>query len=139
MAASARVRNLEGRKLEGTAGRHMVVMDRKLEDGGTDASCTSGEMLLLAIGSCASGGVRRFLQGRGAGQARFQVDVSFEPSPTGAERDMIRIAVALPAGLLDGGEAALEQEIMAGRVVGRLALGSEMELCWRPDGAGPRD
>lgn len=137
MAASVSVRNLEGRKLEGTAGRHKLVMDRKPEDGGTDAGCTSGEMLLLAIGSCASGGVRRFLQGQGAAGTDFQVDVSFEPSPSGAERDLIRIAVALPARLLNGGEAALEREIMAGRVVGRLALGSEMQLCWRRDGVEP--
>jgi uncharacterized OsmC-like protein len=85
-------------------------------------------LLLLSIGSCASGGVRRFLQAKQAPAVDFQVDVSLQPSPTGQERDMILISVALPREVLAGSEAALEEAVMAGRVVSRVALGSEMAV-----------
>ncbi len=56
------VRRKEGKRLSCNAGPHEVVTDRKPEDGGTDAGCTSGELLLMAIGSCATGSVRTYLE-----------------------------------------------------------------------------
>ncbi len=55
------VRPVTGKKLLGSAGRHTVVTDRKVAEGGTDAGCTSGELLLLAMASCATGSIRNAL------------------------------------------------------------------------------
>ncbi len=60
MVIKASVVMLSGTQLLGTARSRTVVTDRPLDEGGTDVGFTSGEMLLLAIGSCASsGGLRR--------------------------------------------------------------------------------
>src|SRR5674476_1433039 len=41
------VRPIARKKLLGLAGRHTVVTDRRAAEGGTDAGCTSGDLLLL--------------------------------------------------------------------------------------------
>jgi uncharacterized OsmC-like protein len=74
-----RVTRLDGKRLLGRAGPHEIVSDRKREDGGTDTGCTSGELLLLAIGSCAAGSVRNFLEQQDLPSSPLAVDVSFEP------------------------------------------------------------
>jgi len=126
------VRRLEGRKLLCTAGRHSFFTDRKVEDGGADSGCTSGELLLLAIGSCATGSLRTFLHGRGLGSDGLAVEVSLQPSPTGRDRDMILIEVALP-GTRSCDRAALEAAAISGGVVSRVALGSEIAVRVLPE------
>jgi len=121
------VTRLEGRRLLCRAGRHEVITDRKTDEGGADSGCTSGELLLMAIGSCAAGGVRRHLEARGLAENDFAVEVTLEPSPTGAERPVIVIDVNL-APALAGEERGIEVAATTGRVTSRICLGSEVQV-----------
>jgi uncharacterized OsmC-like protein len=121
------VRQMDGKQLACNAGRHVVYTDRKADEGGDDSGCTSGELLLLAIGSCATGSVRTFLESQGAPAAGLQTEVTLAPSPTGRERDMIVIELRIPqVGALD--PSALKTAAISGGVVSRMLLGSEIDV-----------
>ena len=132
--AHVRVERQEGRRLQGTARQHRVVMDRTREDGGTDAGCTSGELLLLAIGSCVTGRLRNTLEAAGLPAMPLAVEVSFEPSARGDKRQRIAVDVIVPAGLDAPGVALAEREALTGGVGSRMAAGSEMVVRVRPAG-----
>jgi uncharacterized OsmC-like protein len=119
-----KVRPLDQKRLLGVAGRHAVITDRKIEEGGSDVGCTSGELLLLAIGSCSTGSLRNFLKGSGLAVDGLEVDVDLEPSPVADERDAIAIRVSLPAEVLDGRIDEIALAAQSGRVVSRMRLGS---------------
>lgn len=122
------VRRGEGKSLFCTAGQHVVVTDRKPADGGKDAGCTSGELLLMAVGSCATGSLRTHLESRGLPARDLSVRVSLEASPTARERDMIVIALSLPASLSPDEAKAARQAVICGGVVSRLLIDSEIEI-----------
>lgn len=132
--AHVRVERQEGRRLQGTARQHRVVMDRTREDGGTDAGCTSGELLLLAIGSCVTGRLRNTLEAAELPATPLAVEVSFEPSARGEKRPRIAVDVIVPAGLDEAGVALAEREALTGGVGSRMAAGSEMVVRVRRDG-----
>lgn len=119
------VRRISGRQLQSTARGHSVTTDRKAEDGGTDTGCTSGELLLMAIGSCAAGSSRRYLEGLGIDCPGLALHLRFVPRPDGAH-DAISIELTPPEGV--GAELlpGLRDEILRGGVVGRLARGSDL-------------
>lgn len=121
-----KVRPLDQKRLLGVAGRHAVITDRKIEEGGSDVGCTSGELLLLAIGSCATGSLRNFLEGSGLAVDGLEVDVELEPAPVAGERDAIVIRVCVPAEVLDGRFEAITAAARSGRVVSRMRLGSRV-------------
>jgi len=110
------------------AGRHEIVTDRKPDEGGTDAGCTSGELLLLAIGSCATGSLRNFLDKRGLPSAPLGVEVSFAPLARAGERDSILIVVNLPDGVPDERIADIKAAALSGGVSSRVRLGSAMDV-----------
>lgn len=122
------VRRVTGRQLEASARGHVVRTDRTREEGGTDTGCTSGELLLMALGSCATGSLRNFLEGRGAPVEGLATELAFEPSATPGARDRIVIAVKVPAGAADIPDAEIALAAVAGRVVSRVRLGSEIEV-----------
>ncbi len=126
------VRPIEGKKLLGSAGRHSVVTDRKIEDGGTDAGCTSGELLLLAMASCATGSIRNALAADGIAADNIRVEVELTAPKEQGRRDAIRITVVLPARLLAGGTDAIVDAATSGGVVSRIRLGSDVEVRCRP-------
>lgn len=132
--AHVRVERQEGRRLQGTARQHRVVMDRTREDGGTDAGCTSGELLLLAIGSCVTGRLRNALEAAGLPAMPLAVEVSFEPSALGAKRERIAVDVIVPGHLDAAGVALAEREALTGGVGSRMAAGSEMVVRVRREG-----
>lgn len=132
--AHVRVERQEGRRLQGTARQHRVIMDRTREDGGTDAGCTSGELLLLAIGSCVTGRLRNTLEAAGLPATPLATEVAFEPSARGSKRERIAVDVIVPAGLDEAGVALVEREALTGGVGGRMAAGSEMVVRVRRDG-----
>jgi hypothetical protein len=135
---SVHVERAGGRKLNCSVGRHVVVTDRKVEDGGSDAGCTSGELLLAAAGSCAAGSTRRFLDESGLPSGGLAVDVGLEPAGEG-ERDTIVIAVSLPPGCGDCRDSDVERTALSGGVVSRLALGSRIRVvCRKADGTNGR-
>jgi hypothetical protein len=131
------VRPVAGKKLLGTAGRHSVVTDRKAADGGTDAGCTSGELLLLAMASCATGSIRNALTARAIAADDIRVEVELVPPRLAKTRDGILITVFLPQQTLDAGTAPILAAATAGGVVSRIKLGSEIEVRCRPLESSP--
>ena len=129
-----KVKPLDQKRLLGVAGHHAIVTDRKIEEGGSDVGCTSGELLLLAIGSCATGSLRNFLKDSGLPVDGLEVDVNLEPSPVG-DRDAIAIDVSLPAEILVGRLDAIVTATQSGRVVSRIRLGSHVVVRCRPSDA----
>jgi len=119
---------LEGKRLLCRAGRHEIVTDRKPDEGGTDSGCTSGELLLLAIGSCATGSLRNFLDQAGLPSAPLEVEVAFVASPRPGERDAIRILARLADGIPDGRIADVKAAALSGGVASRVRLGSAIEV-----------
>ena len=118
---------LPGTKLLGTARNRSVITDRPTEDGGTDTGFTSGELLLLAIGSCASGGLRRYFSERGIPYSGLSLDVYFEPSVTPDARDRIVIGLGFDAAS-DSDVERIKAAALSGRVASRVAAGSEIEV-----------
>ncbi len=123
-----RVAPMDGRKLRCSVGRHVIVTDRKWADGGTDAGCTSGELLLVSAGSCATGAVRRYLDGRGFPSRDMTVEVGVKPAALPGSRDIIAIGIFVPADVREDDLPQIETAALSGGVVGRLALGSEIEI-----------
>lgn len=122
------VRPIEGKKLLGAAGRHTVVTDRSVADGGADAGCTSGELLLLAMASCATGSIRAMLAERALPTNEILVEVEYVPAIDTAARDGILITAFLPPQVLDAGTAPIFAAARSGGVVSRVALGSSVEV-----------
>ena len=77
MPTRVTVRHVEGKQLLGIARHHAVVTDRPAEEGGGDTGCTSGELLLVAIGSCSAGSLRKFFEQRGTPCSDLSVEVCF--------------------------------------------------------------
>ena len=121
-------RPIVGKKLLGTAGRHSVVTDRKVTDGGSDAGCTSGELLLLAMASCATGSIRSALAARGTPLDVMRVDVDFVPPKQASARDGILITVCLPPAVLADGTEPILAAVAGGGVCSRIKLGSDVEV-----------
>lgn len=132
MEPRAKVKRLSGKQLLCAARNRTVVTDRPLDGGGTDLGFTSGELLLMAMGSCAAGSLRNFLEKQGVRCEDLGVEVFFEP--VAGERDRIVIEVsAVPQALVAGTEG-IKGAATAGRVVSRVALGSEIEVRLVPAG-----
>ena len=132
--AHVRVERQEGRRLHCRARQHLVVTDRGLDDGGTDAGCNSSELLLMAVGSCVTGRLRNTLEAAGLPAMPLAVEVSFEPSARGEKRQRIAVEVIVPAELDAAGVALAEREALTGGVGSRVAAGSEMVVRVRRDG-----
>lgn len=132
--ARVRVERQEGRRLLCSARQHRVVTDRPVADGGTDAGCMSGELLLMAIGSCVTGRLRNTLEAAGLPAMPLAVEVGFEPSATGQKRERIAVDVIVPSALDEAALALAEREALTGGVGSRMAQGSEMVVRVRRDG-----
>ena len=127
MVIKANVVMLSGTQLRGTARSHTIMTDRPLHEGGSDAGCTSGEMLLLAIGSCASGTLRRHFAQQGTPCETLSADVWFDTPAAPGKRDRIVISLTLDSGL-----SAMPDDIrtlaLSGGVTSRIASGSDIEV-----------
>lgn len=119
-------RPIAGKKLVGTAGSHQVVTDRKASDGGTDAGCTSGDLLLLAMASCATGSIRNSPAGRGLKEQDIRVEVDFVKPAQAADRDDLLISVFVPRDLVAAQNNAIVDAALRGGVVSRIKLGSQV-------------
>jgi uncharacterized OsmC-like protein len=126
MSQKITVRYAPGKLLRGAARHHVVVTDRPLPEGGTDTGCTSGELLLLAIGSCAAGGLRSYLEAQRLPCDSLSVDVFFEPHDDPGRRDRIVISVNLDNVARNADPAAMRTAATTGGVTGRIGLGSEL-------------
>lgn len=131
------IRPIAGKKLLGSAGRHTLVTDRKTEDGGTDMGFTSGELLLLAMASCATGSIRKALTQQAIPTDDIAVEVNLVPPKRATDRDGILITVFVDQSLLATSEASIIAAATSGGVVSRVKLGSEIEVCCRPLAESP--
>ena len=125
-------RPVAGKKLLGTAGHHTVVTDRKVADGGSDAGCTSGELLLLAMASCAIGSIRNAVAANTLGANDIRVEVEFVSPLILDSRDSIQITVFLTQTVLATGIEPIIAAALSGGVVSRIALGSEIAVACKP-------
>jgi organic hydroperoxide reductase OsmC/OhrA len=126
------VRPIAGKKLLGSAGRHNVVTDRKEADGGSDAGCTSGELLLLAMASCATGSIHNALAAHKLGTNDIRVEVNLVPPKTSGARDGILITVYLAPPVLAADLDAVVTAAVSGGVVSRIKLGSDVAVACKP-------
>lgn len=127
MVIKANVVMLSGTQLLGTARSRTVVTDRPLDEGGTDAGFTSGEMLLLAIGSCASGNLRRHFSEQGTPCRSLSVDVRFDAPVAPGRRDRIVIDLAIDDSLCSDRER-IGAVALSGGVTSRIAAGSDVDI-----------
>lgn len=127
MEPRATIKQLGGKQLLCTARSRALITDRPLESGGTDIGYTSGELLLLVIGSCASGGLRKFFETKGLPSQDLVTEVFFEPAAPG-ERDRIVIEIGLGDELLQAGADAIKAAAVSGRVASRVKLGSVIDV-----------
>ncbi|MBI3434241.1 MAG: hypothetical protein HY056_04065 [Proteobacteria bacterium] len=125
---TADVRRVAKRTLLATARSHAVVTDRTLAEGGDDLGFTSGEMLLLAIGSCALSSANEYLLGLGYDALVSRARVLADP-PT-ADGGFGDITVLLDLGEHDSriDKDALLAAAGSGRVTRRVASGSRVEF-----------
>jgi uncharacterized OsmC-like protein len=129
------VRQLDGKRLLGVSRTHSVVLDRPTEEGGADSGFTSGEMLLLAIGSCCTGSLRSYLEAQGRPVRDLEVAVQFEAAREGGERDRIVITLKVDPRDLRGDPERVKAAAMSGGVASRLARGSDVEVRFATDGS----
>ncbi len=124
------VTRVAGRTFRCEARSHAVVTDRPAEEDGTDKGPTSGELLLMAVGSCAAGSLRRHLADN-SGAADFSVRVSLVDGAVETPRP-IRIALSLPVGLAPADIEAARAAALTGGVVSRIAESSKIEVVVAP-------
>lgn len=127
MATKANVVMLSGTRLLCTARSHTIVTDRPLDEGGTDAGFTSGEMLLLAMGSCAAGSLRRHFTEQGTPCNKLHLDVRFDASVAPDRRDRIIIDLTVDENLCADHEC-IRNAVLSGGVTGRIAAGSDVSI-----------
>lgn len=127
MVTKANVVMLSGTQLLCTARSRTVVTDRPLDEGGTDAGFTSGEMLLLAIGSCASGNLRRHFMEQGTPCHKLSLDVRFDTPIASGRRDRIIIDLSIDENLCADPEC-IRRAVLSGGVTSRIAAGSDMDV-----------
>ena len=131
----ATVRQLDGKRLLGVARTHGVVLDRPADEGGTDTGFTSGELLLLAIGSCCTGSLRGYLEAQGRNVRELEVGVHFEPGSEGATRDRIVITLKLDPRDYRTDPERIKAAAISGGVASRLVATSEVDVRFATDDA----
>ncbi len=128
MEQKVNVRQVTGKQLLGTARHHAVVTDRPKDENGTDVGCTSGELLLLAIGSCGMAGLRRLFEEKNIPCHDFSVDVFFEAQADAQQRDRIIMSINIGHDVQDLDTAAITKAATSGGVTSRIRLGSAMDI-----------
>ena len=117
----------DGTTLVGRAGEHVVLTDRRLADGGNALGCTSGELMLLSVGSCVVGSVNLAAGRYGANIEHLSADVQIEEvsnNAYGAITVDVRISGEVSEETLD----ALREAAGSGRVTSRLHQNSEVKI-----------
>jgi putative redox protein len=91
-----RTRYIEGKKFETTVGRHRIISDQPVSQGGTDAGVTPPELLLASLGTCAGHYAAEYLRTRSLPLAGLEIHVSAEKGAHPARLASFRIEVSLP-------------------------------------------
>jgi len=118
---------LNGTTLVGRARDHVVLSDRSLSDGGRDVGCTSGELMLLAIGSCVVGNLNMVARQHGTDVGELSADVHLEP-PSDDSYGAITVDVVIGSDVPEETLASLRKAAGSGRVTGRFSQNSEVRI-----------
>jgi uncharacterized OsmC-like protein len=123
---------VESRTLLGRARQHSVLTDRTSDSGGHDLGCTSGELMLLAIGSCVIGNIARCAAERNIMLKYLHAEVSVADTPDDGSYGPVDVMVELTAEISDDDLAALRVAARSGRVTGRVSRNTEVRICLEP-------
>ena len=139
---SAELETQDGKALLGRARHHLVIPDRPPEDGGQDLGCTSGELMLLSVGSCVVGSMRGYVERNALPVEIRKADVHVEPASVPDGFGRLVVSAQLIGELTPAEMPALIAAAGSGRVVRRFRQGSQIDIrvtICRPDAPEPRD
>ena len=106
------VKLVEGLRAEATDGRHAVVLDEPVEEGGTDRGMTPTRLFLVSLGSCAVITARLYAKRKGWKLEGMEVKVRME-RPGGDVPPRIEQEITLRGDLDD--EQRERLRVIAGR------------------------
>lgn len=118
---------LHGATLVGRARDHLVLSDRALAEGGNNLGCTSGELMLLAVGSCVVGNLNTYAAQHGANVGALSADVRIEETPDDSY-GAITVDVQIEENVSDKTLHELREAAGSGRVTGRLRQNCEVRI-----------
>lgn len=118
---------LNGTTLVGRARDHIVLSDRLAAEGGNELGCTSGELMLLAVGSCVAGNLNLFAIQQGVDIGDLSADVQVEDAPDDGF-GAITVDVQINGEIHEETLEALRQAAGSGRVTSRLRQNSEIRI-----------
>lgn len=118
---------LSGTTLSGRARDHVVLTGRRAADGEMERGCTSGELMLLAVGSCVVGNLNLFALQQGIDIEDLSANVRIEDVPGDGFGEItvdVQIGGEVPEDTLED----LRQAAGSGRVTGRFRQNSEVRI-----------
>jgi putative redox protein len=89
-------RHLEGKKFETIVGKHRIVTDQLVSDGGGDVGPTPPELLLASLGACAGHYAVEYLHARNLPLTGLEIWVSASKATNPARLASFRVEVNLP-------------------------------------------
>lgn len=125
---SAELKIHEGKTLLGRVRNHIVVTDRPAADGGQDLGCTSGELMLLAVGSCVMGSLKGHVERNAFPVDILKADVFVESPIVSDGFGRLVISAELHGVLTPDELLALTEAAGSGRVVRRFRAGSQVDI-----------
>lgn len=118
---------LSGTTLSGRARDHVVLTDRQAEAGGKELGCTSGELMLLSVGSCVVGNLNVLALEQGIDIEDLSADVRVEDVP-GSGFGAIAVDVQIIGDMTEETLESLRQAANSGRVTSRFRQGSDVRI-----------
>jgi uncharacterized OsmC-like protein len=118
---------LSGTTLSGRARGHVVLTDRRAEGDEQERGCTSGELMMLAVGSCVIGNLNILALEQGIDIEDLSAEVRVEDVPEdgfGAITVDVQIGGEIPEGTLED----LREAAGSGRVTSRFRQNSEVRI-----------
>lgn len=122
------LRKQEGKILLGRARQHWIVTDRPADEGGRDLGCTSGELMLLAVGSCVMGNLSSYVEHRALPIEVLLANVFVDPASTPEGFGRVVVAAQVKGVVAPAELSALTEAVGAGRVVRRMRQGTEVDI-----------
>jgi uncharacterized OsmC-like protein len=88
-------RHLEGKTFETIVGRHRIITDQPVSEGGTDAGATPPELLLASLGACAGHYAMEYLRARSLPLTGLEIHVFAEKGTSPARLASFHVEVRL--------------------------------------------
>lgn len=118
----------KGKALLGRIRDHIVMTDRPASEGGHDLGGTSGEFLLIAVGSCAVGNLRAHVDRHNLPVSFLKANVFIEVPSDPESLGPVVISNEIDGVLTPGELNALIDAAGSGRVVRRLRKGTQVDI-----------